>query len=260
MIKSWLFSMFMVLIVLSACGPDPGQLKELAGTRWKLIAIDGEALLADTYVLLEIDSQTVSGSAGCNRYGAEVTFSIKNQMQFKDISNAAEGCTTPAGVMEQEETYLYLLSQVMGYRYEQERLLLIDERGHERLYDKQIPLYQANPAELVEQVWHLKSVLPLGEVITGSFTIVFDPDNFAGTTTCRDYAGTYFTEGDQITITSIQMTTDALCNQVDALEESEFTTLLSNLEQFRTDPGQLNLYTRRGEVLIFEVIPDSGIP
>lgn len=258
--KSWLFSMFLVLIILAACGPDPDQLKELAGTRWKLLSIDGEALLAGTYILLEIDSKTVSGSAGCNRYGAEVIFSDKNQIQFKDISNTVEGCTTPAGVLEQEETYLYLLSQVMGYGYDQEGLRLIDEQGYERLHYEQILQYQTNPEELVGRVWQLISVLPVGEVISGSFTIVFDPDQFTGTTTCRDYAGTYNTEGDQITITSIQMITDVDCGEVDALAESEFTTFLENLEQYRIYSGQLTLYTRRGEELIFGVLPDQETP
>lgn len=250
--------MCVAVIALAACRPIPGDAGELAGTRWRLMSIDGGTIIHDSYILLEITAGVASGSAGCNRYRAELTINPGNRLEIGEIESTEEACITPAGIMEQEEVYLDHLSQVTVYRFEQGRLVLGDNGDHSRLVYEPIPQFNADPDQVLERVWHLKSVTPIRRWDPELFTIIFNLNQFSGTTSCRDYTGTYFTQGDQITITSIQMTTDVECSQVDALAESDFTTFLSNLEQYSIDQGQLTLYTRRGEELEFQESPPQG--
>jgi heat shock protein HslJ len=87
---------------------------DLANTSWTLAALNGQAVLDGTIVTLEIQEDTVRGSAGCNDYRAEA-FPAGGGL-FSGIARTEMACSDPAGVMRQEDAYLSALRRVEGHR------------------------------------------------------------------------------------------------------------------------------------------------
>ena len=72
------------------------------------------------------DDESVSGSSGCNTYTAEFT-TDKGAIRIQDVAGTEKACAEPAGVMEQEATYLALLpSRVVKFRLDGNALELFD--------------------------------------------------------------------------------------------------------------------------------------
>lgn len=109
----------------------------LEGTAWTLIAfveeraVEGmpvplvmpEDLLGETEITATFEDGTVSGSAGCNTYGA----AYARDGSFLNLETPAAtemACTIPAGVMEQEQRYLGFLRDVTVYRIHGDQLWL----------------------------------------------------------------------------------------------------------------------------------------
>ncbi len=55
----------------------------------------------------------------------------------------------------------------------------------------------------------------------------------------------------------MSMTTEYNCTEKDGLAEAQYTTMLSNVEQYNVTSDQLELFTRHGEKLIFEFLKDK---
>jgi len=115
-----------------------GTIKQ--STTWVLTTfVEGERVtpvLADTQITAVFEGgpvrerRKVIGSAGCNTYSAAYSF---NGFFFAFESPAATqiACSSPAAIMEQEQRYLNLLSDVTAYRVEGSQLHLKtnEERG-----------------------------------------------------------------------------------------------------------------------------------
>lgn len=80
----------------------------------------------------------------------------------------------------------------------------------------------------------------------------FDEERFQGTTSCRDYQGRHRAQEDELLIMFLEMTTEVDCAEKALLAEETFTTLLSDTRWFNVVDGRLELYTRRGEKLVFD--------
>jgi heat shock protein HslJ len=73
---------------------------------------------------------TVSGSAGCNRYTYRATYETDGATITIGESAATErACTTPEGVVEQEQAYLSALPLAASYTVEGDRLSLLTTEG-----------------------------------------------------------------------------------------------------------------------------------
>ena len=71
------------------------------------------------------DDATLSGSSGCNTYTAAYT-TDKGAIEIADVADTKKACSEPAGVMEQESSYLALLPRVASFRVDGPVLELID--------------------------------------------------------------------------------------------------------------------------------------
>ncbi|MDG6256004.1 MAG: META domain-containing protein [Methanomicrobiaceae archaeon] len=111
----------------------------LTKTQWTLTSIgrSGDAvssLIAGTAITATFSPDgNVTGSAGCNRYGAAyrtggTSISIDPPISTKIF------CTGPEGVMEQEAVYLSLLGSAAGYRIDGDRLEILDDEGRAVLW------------------------------------------------------------------------------------------------------------------------------
>jgi heat shock protein HslJ len=251
-----LLTLFLALF-LSACTPPTEREIGLDGTHWKLQNMEDQQVLAGTTISLEFRDGQMEGSAGCNAYGAEYAIQARNGINFGSIERNLEACIEPAGVMQQEEQYLRTLWTATHYQAEEDRLTLLDEQGKVLLLYERRPEFQVNPDDLVGRTWQLKSATGLDEERLNAFKIRFEGSEFSGTTVCREYAGNYQTIDDNMNITFLQMTTDLECDELDGRAESEYTTLLENVEQYNISTTTLELFTRRGEKLVFESVLDQ---
>lgn len=143
MMKTILLSL-VCLLLFSSCAllPTPPELDE---TRWKLQSLRGQPLREDTVITAKFSQDGISGTSGCNYYGAKVSFSPVHRMEIVDVANTEMYCEAPAGLMEQEELYLHTLAAVTSYRLEDEDLFLMDRAGDILLCDRLI--FEYSPAE-----------------------------------------------------------------------------------------------------------------
>ena len=71
------------------------------------------------------DGGHLGGSSGCNTYTAEFT-TDKGAIQIAAVAGTEKACAEPAGVMEQEATYLALLPTAAVFRLDGRALELLD--------------------------------------------------------------------------------------------------------------------------------------
>jgi len=233
------------------------ELTELIGTNWILADIDGNPPLAETIISLQIGPKYFSGSAGCNRYSAKYTAKSPNSFAVDEIALNAEGCTEPEGVLEQENHYIKLLLSAIMYQLVDQELRLLDEQGTIIFYFQPRQEFDVSPETLVDKTWRLTSASDLDTDDLSKFTLSFTEGSFSGTTVCRDYEGRYQAEEDAFQVTSMSMNTEYDCSTKDGQAEAQYTTLLSNVEQYNIALDQLELFTRLGEKLIFELAEKS---
>lgn len=146
---------FMAILLVSCAQPNTlgsaeptGKDFDLNGTEWVLNVLKGEPLLEDTNITLDFDDNSLGGYAGCNMYGSPYKVTAMT-LSVESIYSDAQGCTTPTGVMRQEEAYHRALYQATIYRVADNRLELANGAGDVTLVFIQRPQLPMNPADLV---------------------------------------------------------------------------------------------------------------
>lgn len=82
----------------------------IEGTVWNLLSLNGQPLLSESEITAEFAEGRVNGSAGCNLYFADYQLDDA-QLKIERIGSTKKACLELDGLMEQESTYLNLLSQ-----------------------------------------------------------------------------------------------------------------------------------------------------
>jgi heat shock protein HslJ len=95
--------------LLAACGGGGGTL--LDGTEWVLTSLDGDTPVGGATFTLAFNDGQLNGKAGCNSYFGDYDQS-GNTLSFPMIGMTEMFCMDPEGVMEQESTYVGILSRV----------------------------------------------------------------------------------------------------------------------------------------------------
>jgi heat shock protein HslJ len=234
---------------------QPGGYTRLDPNRWKLTALDGKVLIPGTSITLLFEGGKFYGSAGCNNYSGKYTAAPGGGFALDEIEKNVMLCIEPAGVMAQEDQYLVALINARSYTISNSVLAFNDEDGKTvLLFDKTPTFDEISPEDLVGVTWRLASAPGLGGVDLGKFSLNFDGQRFTGTTTCRDYTGTYTAKGDRLNIGYLEMTTDVTCAESLLIAEEAYTTLLENVQQYNILASQLELYTLKGEKMVFELV------
>jgi heat shock protein HslJ len=86
----------------------------LAGTRWRMLTIDGKSVDSATRTSMGFDGQTMSGSAGCNRFSASYT-SDGTRLSTGPIAATKKGCTGPEA--RQETAAFSILAKPVTIRF-----------------------------------------------------------------------------------------------------------------------------------------------
>ncbi|MDX1615296.1 MAG: META domain-containing protein, partial [Candidatus Promineifilaceae bacterium] len=124
--------------------PSPAA-DRLAGSSWRLLARtevidpaprDVVAVVPGTEITLQFDDEQISGSAGCNGYGASYEQQAENELTFAVAEATAMGCLEPEGIMAQEQAYLAALTGVQRYSIDGPHLWLSLADGGALLYTR----------------------------------------------------------------------------------------------------------------------------
>jgi heat shock protein HslJ len=105
------------------------QSQALPGTSWRVTSVRNQSVLLDTRLTAVFGRNgRISGSAGCNAFGATFTARAP-RLSFGPIVATKKACAAPAGVMAQESQYLAALESVASYSIEGSRLELLGADG-----------------------------------------------------------------------------------------------------------------------------------
>jgi heat shock protein HslJ len=265
----WLAALALVILLL-ACGGPTGAVSpipteaidvtcdeamDLAGTAWILSSLYDSDLLPGTNITLEFAEGRASGFAGCNAYGGPYTATATGALEIPVLELTAQLCEGPPGVMEQEEAYTEAWQNGAAYRVVGDRLEIDDATGETTLVFVRRQKYPMDPGDLVDTAWRLVSTNGQPPVEGSTITLVFDDNSHAsGHAGCRDYTVTYEADGDDIRFPFQSMEGDDACLDQDALyrQEGTYTDALTWATNYRLDDGRFELFTARGEVLLFE--------
>jgi heat shock protein HslJ len=118
-------ALLVLAVTLSGCSPSPTESASLEGTRWALVALEGEPLLTGTAPSAEFSADEISGSTGCNRYFG--TYAVSgSDCTISNVASTEMWCADPEGVMDLEDAFLAALASATGYRLTGEQLELLD--------------------------------------------------------------------------------------------------------------------------------------
>ena len=110
----------------------PAQPSPFEGTTWTLKLIyngrEWRPVVLVSTVTAQFEGDQMSGSGGCNTYQATVARAGET-LTISNVASTEQTCSDPAGVMDQETTYLSMLSSVTGYQAAGHALALLDADG-----------------------------------------------------------------------------------------------------------------------------------
>jgi heat shock protein HslJ len=121
--------LLLAVFLLAACAPRAS----LDATSWSLESYrnaEGEMqeALPESVVTADFQATQVSGMAGCNNYNGSYQ-SSGNSLEFGEIARTRQFCSTPLGIMEQENAYLQALQSVAEFDISGNTLEMSDDRG-----------------------------------------------------------------------------------------------------------------------------------
>lgn len=230
-----------MLLLLAGCGSDgddaPGA--SLEGDTWVLATASplggGEAAPS-----IEFADGNVTGSGGCNRFGATY-LAEGSELAIGTLRSTQMACPPPADATERR--FFAALAKVEGWRLEQDELVLTGSGGEELLrFGTSSPV----------GAWRVTSFLqgdavsgPLpGSEITATFKANGGIDGSAG---CNTYEGSYEADGGQIEIRMLGATEMACATPNGVMEQEEaFLAALPKAAAYRLERGGLSLLTAAG--------------
>jgi len=101
--------------------------KELKG-QWQVVSVDGVAPADKQPRTLVINSEKVSGKAGCNNYFGGYQLN-GDQIIFEQIATTEKYCAE--AIMDEEQRYLQYLDRIEAWKVEKGQLLLLDGNDQE---------------------------------------------------------------------------------------------------------------------------------
>ena len=253
------FFMFWALLFVG-CHSSPTnsdfEQTRLEGTRWSLERLRGQDMLDGSTITLKFEDEAISGFSGCNYYGAEYSSPSVKQFEIEKIMVTDMDCEEErVGIMDQEMLYVSTMLEVGGYEIQDTELRLTNGRCQEVLCYHILPEFDMDPLDLIGMEWRLLSATNLTSEEISAFTVRFDGAALGGTTVCRDYTGEYTASGDDLDIWRMTMDTIEIdCTEAQLEAESHYTTLMSVVDQYNMTGTRLELYTIRGEVLVYELM------
>ena len=191
-----------IAVVAEVPEPTP-TVASIDGATWILESVDGQPLIAGTYLTLTINGPQFGGFDGCNSFGGRhesgtPVVKPNGTISVPPFGGTMADCPTDT-ILEQANRYLGVMTQRTRARVADGRLHIIDSSGDVVLvFARQTPL-AGRTIELAGTSWRL--VDRDGTYGEEPTTVVFLDDRAAvGTTACRDYSLGYTANADRIRI------------------------------------------------------------
>ena len=137
--KRKILSMFIIgvaaSLILSACS-EAGT--SLDGSSWSLRSYrdnTGETVnvLPRSTTTALFQATQVTGIAGCNNYNASYQ-ATRNKLSFGPVATTRKVCSTPLGIMQQENAFLSALDSTVSYNLKRNSLEMLDSKGNTLLF------------------------------------------------------------------------------------------------------------------------------
>ena len=110
---------------------QPLYLTDKLDQEWFLVSFDDQGnkkkVIANTQTTIQFSTERLSGSAGCNRYFAGYQLKNRYDLTIERIVATEMACPDLVGIMQQEDTYLQLLSRAKAYYIRDGQLTLYNE-------------------------------------------------------------------------------------------------------------------------------------
>ena len=248
-----LFTLILLTLLtslLAACGGS-STAAGLDGSHWNLSAMkahDGGAAppLPGSAITLEISGNTVSGSAGCNSYNGSVSHNNGDNGSFT-VSRFAvtqKACSTPDGVMDQEQQYLATLKTASTYTTEGDSLYLYDT-AHALI----LSYVRSAALALTSTLWRMTGYTTGSDALTpapqdtATLTVFSANGQVTGAMGGQTFNAPYKTSSDTITISAPQ-------NAGNNEQLNAFTSALTAAKKYTITGTQLVLTGGDGKPVV----------
>lgn len=237
-----------------------GDIRELVGTSWRLISMDGTAPMEGSDITLAFhDEHRLGGHAGCQDY-VVVYDAGGDGLELYYTAMMGPSCSDEA-LQEQEGTYTTILGWADRFRLGDGRLEILTVRGEELLFE---PLPGEAQSELEGHTWYLLAFietnlvegmpLPLPtDVLAGTeITLTFEGGMAQGSAGCNTYLAAYAVGDSSVGFEDLTFTERACLTPEGVLEqEDRFLGLLRDVRIYHVHGDQLWLETGDGRGLVF---------
>ena len=249
-------------ILTFAMKEEPPIDPALDDTEWVLTSLNGSNLLEGSNITLNFAEGGAGGFAGCNAYGGEYTAADEGTLTIGEMMITLMACQTPEGILEQERAYIEALRNAAAYWVMDDCLEIANAAGETTLAFTMKEEFPMDPSDLVGTAWQLVSMDGHSPVEGSTITLAFHDENqnqVSGSAGCRGYVGGYEASGDDIRFPWLTMI-GAACLEQESLmrQEGHYTDHFSWVTNYRLGEEQLEILTARGEVLVFEPLPEDA--
>jgi heat shock protein HslJ len=223
LLPTMLISITLFSMALAACASTPAAPSiPLEGTYWTLESLinqqgESQNTLPETVIDAIFQDGSVSGTDGCNQYGAAYETNGENISIQPGISTLM-ACPEP--IMNQAQSYMSALASASSYKISDNTLEILNKEG------KTVLTYKAGDTSLSGTSWTATSynngkqavVSPLaGSEITAEFG---EDGTLSGSAGCNRYTASYTVDGNSLKI-SPPASTRMMCATPDGVMEQE---------------------------------------
>lgn len=232
----------------------------LEGTSWVLVEGTGPdgplALVEDWPVTMTITEATISGTAACNGYGADVTIGNDGGFTVGNLGSEDALCE-PSAVMDAESAFLAAIFRVTTVDLAGDGDLVVSGPGVDLRFE---PAAAAPQAELVGTAWMLELLIDgdLAIPVEGEPAgLRLDADGtLTGGTGCRDLSGEWIVDGAEILFTTFAA--DGECRPALADQDGQVVAVLGDGFTADIADGRLVLSSQGGIGLVYVAAESDG--
>jgi len=249
------FSLSLILILGNiSMAENANSVAVLEADHWHLVqylnASDDTSIPLDgNPVSLQLSEGKISGNSGCNNYLGSYSVAGEKLDFAQSIGATMKLCPPP--VMELEQTYFELLSQVKGYHIDDETLVLLNQAQQPVL-----KFLVQQPAELEKTQWQAAGINNgrggvVSSASTGLSTARFLDGKLTGNAGCNQYSAGYIREENKITIGPV-MTTRKYCPKPAEImqQEQEYLQAIAGTRIITLDTRKLELRNEEGALQV----------
>ena len=230
---------------------------------WVLESIDGQPVIENTFVMLNVNEDLATGFDGCNRYGGRSVdgtpvFDVHGKFSAPPGSRTQMDCAAPEGLTDQADAYFSTLMRLDRFRISGDRLEILDSEGAARLvFVRQAQL----PGDLIDLQGAEWKLINQGDARAATMSFL-DDRLVTGVTACRAYLATYRrTEGGIRFPSQSMLTYTHSCSEDASRMEGEFGDFLTWAREYAVSEEEgsrlLRMRSSRGKTLMFEPLPPT---